>query len=141
MSSNTRTKAASAGAATLRDTAELLGRLLLALLFLVAGAGKMAAYPATVDYMAANGVPGVLLPLVILAEVGGAIAIIAGWKTRIVSILLAGFTILAALLFHHDFADQVQMLMFLKDFSIAGAFLILAAHGAGRLSLDARAAA
>jgi putative oxidoreductase len=84
-------------------------------------------------------VPGALLPLVILTEAGGAIAIIAGWQTRIVSILLAGFTIVAALAFHNNFADQIQMIMFMKNVSIAGAFLILAANGAGRYSLDARA--
>jgi putative oxidoreductase len=124
---------------TLRNTTELVGRVLLATLFLMSGVGKIAAYSATAGFMAASGVPGALLPLVILTEVGGAIAIIAGWQTRIVSILLAGFTILAALAFHNNFADQTQMIMFMKNVSIAGAFLTLAANGAGRYSLDARA--
>jgi len=141
MSTQTQTLAAAPASATLRNSAELLGRVLLAVLFLMSGIGKMAAYSTTAGYMASVGVPGALLPLVILAEAGGAIAIIAGWQTRIVSMLLAGFTLLAALLFHNHLADQIQMIMFMKNVSIAGAFLLLAAHGAGRYSLDARASA
>lgn len=125
---------------TLSSATELLGRILLSALFLISGIGKLTAYSATAGYMASVGVPGLLLPLVILIEVGGAIAIIVGWKTRLVSVLLAGFTLVTAALFHHDFADQTQMIMFLKNVSIAGAFLILAVNGAGRYSLDARAA-
>jgi putative oxidoreductase len=122
----------------LRSATELLGRVLLSALFLLSGAGKIAAYGATAGYMTSVGAPSALLPLVILTEVGGAIAIAVGWKTRIVSVLLAGFTLLTALLFHSDFGDQMQMSMFLKNLSIAGAFLLLAANGAGRYSLDAR---
>lgn len=133
------TAIASGQSTTLRDTTELLGRGLLVLLFLVSGLGKIAAWSATAGYMASVGLPGALLPLVVLAEVGGALAIITGWKTRIVATLLAGFTLMTAVVFHHDFGDQMQMTMFLKNVSIAGAFLILAANGAGRFSLDARA--
>ncbi|GAB3359459.1 DoxX family protein [Lysobacter tyrosinilyticus] len=139
MSTNSQTLVASQTTA-LRNTTELLGRVLLATLFLMSGLGKIAGYAATAGYMASVGVPGMLLPLVILAEVGGGLAIMAGWKTRIVSLLLAGFTLIAALLFHNNFADQMQMIMFMKNVAITGAFLILAANGAGRYSLDARAA-
>ncbi len=125
---------------TLRSTSELAGRILLVTLFLLSGLGKIGAYTATAGYMASVGVPGALLPLVIATEVLGSIAIILGWQTRIVSLLLAGFTLLSAVLFHNNFADQVQMIMFLKNVSIAGAFLMLAANGAGALSLDARKA-
>ncbi|MBT2119129.1 DoxX family protein [Dyella sp. LX-66] len=135
---STQTLVATAESATLRNSAELAGRILLSVLFLMSGVGKIAAYSATAGYMASAGVPGALLPLVILAEAGGAIAIIAGWKTRIVSVLLAGFTLLTAALFHNHLADQIQMIMFMKNVSIAGAFLLLASHGAGRYSLDAR---
>ena len=138
MSTQTQTLVATAEPATLRNSAELAGRILLSVLFLMSGVGKIAAYSATAGYMASAGVPGALLPLVILAEAGGAIAIIAGWKTRIVSVLLAGFTLLTAALFHNHLADQIQMIMFMKNVSIAGAFLLLASHGAGRYSLDAR---
>jgi putative oxidoreductase len=125
---------------TLSNAAELLARVLLSALFLLSGVGKLTAYAATAGYMAAVGVPGALLPLVIATEILGSIAIIAGWKTRIVSVLLAGFTLLTAILFHRNFADQIQMTMFLKNLSIIGAFLMLVANGAGKYSVDARAA-
>jgi len=125
----------------LKSSTELLGRVLLSLMFLMSGLGKITSYAATAGYMASAGVPGALLPVVIATEVLGAIAIIAGWKTRIVAFLLAGFTLLTALLFHSNLGDQIQMIMFMKNVSIAGAFLLLVVHGAGRYSLDARRAA
>ena len=131
--------ASSASSSTLRNSTELFGRILLATLFLASGLGKIGAYAATAGYMSAVGIPGALLPLVILTEAGGALAIIAGWQTRWVSIALAGFTMLTALAFHNNFADQIQMIMFMKNVSITGAFLMLAANGPGRYSLDARA--
>jgi putative oxidoreductase len=126
-------------ASTFQNLAELGGRVLLASLFLLSGVGKIGAYSATAGYMASVGVPGALLPLVIAVEVLGSVAIIIGWQTRIVAFLLAGFSLVSALLFHTNFADQTQMVMFLKNVSIAGGFLLLVAHGAGRLSLDRRA--
>lgn len=125
---------------TVQNFAELGGRVLLASLFLLSGVGKISGYDATAGYMASVGVPGALLPLVIAIEVLGAAAIIVGWKTRIVAFLLAGFTLLSALIFHANFADQVQMIMFLKNVSIAGGLLLLVVHGAGRISVDRRAA-
>ena len=88
--------------------------------------------------MTAVGLPSALLPAVIAAEALGAIAIAVGWRTRITAFLLAGFTLVSALIFHNDFGDQVQSVMFLKNVSIAGGFLLLVANGAGRLSVDAR---
>jgi putative oxidoreductase len=88
--------------------------------------------------MASVGVPSALLPGAIAIEVLGALAIILGWRTRIVAALLAGFTLMTGLIFHSNFGDQVQMIMFLKNVSIAGAFLLLVANGAGPLSLDRR---
>ena len=82
--------------------------------------------------------PGVLLPLVILLEVGGGLAIITGWQTRWIAFLLAVFTVAAGVIFHSNFADQIQMIMFMKNLAIAGGFLLLAVHGAGGFSLDAR---
>lgn len=110
----------------------------MSLLFLLSGLGKLAAYGSTVAYMSATGVPGALLPAVIATEVLGAVAIILGWKTRIAAFLLAGFSLLTALTFHKNLADQTQMIMFLKNLSIAGGFLLLVANGAGPLSLDRR---
>jgi len=90
--------------------------------------------------MASVGVPGGLLPIVISLELGGAIALIVGWQTRVVAFLLAGFAVVSALIFHTHFADQIQMIMFWKNVSIAGGLLLLVVHGAGPLSLDWRLA-
>ncbi len=114
----------------------LAGRVLLAITFVVAGYGKIGGYAGTQGYMDSMGVPGMLLPLVIILELGGGLAIIAGWQTRIVAILLAGFTLLAAFTFHLDFADRMQSILFMKNVSIAGGFLLLAAYGPGALALD-----
>jgi putative oxidoreductase len=139
MNTATYNRTAESSAGTLQNFAELGGRVLLATLFLVTGLGKIGAYSATAGYMASVGVPGGLLPLVIATELLGAAVIIIGWRTRIAAFLLAGFTLLSALIFHNDFADQTQMIMFLKNLSIAGGFLLLVVHGAGRFSLDRRA--
>ena len=123
-----------------QKVADLAGRFLLAVLFLLSGLGKIGAYAGTVAYMASVGVPGALLPFVIATEVLGALAIIIGWKTRITAFLLAGFALLTALLFHNRLGDQIQIIMFLKNLSIAGGFLLLVANGAGPLSVDRRLA-
>jgi putative oxidoreductase len=133
------TSPTSATASTLRDGFELAGRILLALLFLMSGIGKIAGYQASVGYMQAMGVPGGLLPATIALEIAGAAAIMAGWKTRIAAFLLAGFTLVAAFIFHSNFGDQIQMVMFLKNLAIVGGLLMLMADGAGRYSLDTRA--
>jgi putative oxidoreductase len=126
--------------ATLVATAEIAGRALLALLFLLSGVGKLAAYSATAAYMSSAGVPAALLPAVIATEIGGALAIVLGWKTRAAAGLLAGFSLLAALTFHNNLADQIQMIMFFKNISIAGGLLLLVANGAGPVSIDRRSA-
>src|SRR6266436_3020720 len=126
--------------ATLASTAEVAGRFLLALLFLISGLGKLGAYGSTAAYMSATGIPGALLPAVIATEVFGALAIMLGWKTRVIAALLAGFSVLTAVAFHNNFADQIQMVMFLKNVSIGGGFLLLVANGAGSFSIDRRSA-
>jgi len=124
---------------TASNAADLAGRIFIALLFLVAGIGKLGAgYEGTQAYMEAMGVPGMLLPLVIALEIGGAILLIAGFRTRTTALALAAFTLLSALLFHVDFSDQMQQIMFLKNVAIAGGFLLLAARGAGGWSMDVR---
>ena len=123
---------------TLANATELAGRVLLASLFLLAGLSKLGAYGATAAYMSSAGVPGALLPVVIATELLGALAIILGWKTRVAATLLAGFSLLTAFTFHNNLADQIQMIMFLKNVSIAGGLLLLVANGAGPLSLDRR---
>ncbi|WP_430009481.1 DoxX family protein [Methylophaga lonarensis] len=122
----------------LNNSLDLAARVLLSILFLVAGFGKIGGYEATAGYMQAMGVWSGLLPLVIITEVVGAIAIIIGWQTRIVAFLLAGFTLLSALFFHTNFADQMQQILFMKNLAIAGGLLLLVRHGAGAWSIDAR---
>lgn len=123
---------------TPQNLADLAGRILLAIMFLLAGLQKISGYAGTQGYMEAMGVPGALLPLVIALEVGGAVAIIAGWRVRLVAFLLAGFTLLSALIFHRAPGDATQAILFMKNLAIAGGFLLLVARGAGGWSLDAR---
>jgi len=123
-----------------QEFAAPLGRLLISFMFVMSGISKIGGYEGTQGYMEAMGVPGMLLPLVILAEVGLGLAVIVGYKTRIAAFGLAGFCILAAILFHANFSDQMQMIMFMKNIGLAGGFLLLVAHGAGAYSVDNRLA-
>ena len=125
---------------TTQNAADLVGRILISLIFLLSGLHKIGGYEATQGYMAAMGVPGALLPIVIALEVGGALAIIFGYHTRLFAFLLAGFSVVSALLFHRALGDQVQFIMFMKNLAMAGGFLFLVARGAGDWSLDARRA-
>ncbi len=115
-----------------------IARILMAQIFLLAGLSKIGAYAGTQGYMESMGVPGIMLPLVIALEVGGAIALIVGFKTRWVALGLAGFSAISAVMFHANFADQMQMIMFMKNWAIAGGLVLLAVHGAGHFSLDNR---
>nr|WP_206376302.1 DoxX family protein [Sneathiella chungangensis] len=117
---------------------DLAGRIFIAILFVPAGISKITGYSGTAGYMESVGVPGILLPLVILVELGGGLAILAGWQTRIVAFLLAGFCLVSALIFHYQPAEQMQMILFMKNIAIAGGLLFLVANGAGAYSLDAR---
>jgi putative oxidoreductase len=126
---------------TTQNLADLAGRILLAAIFLIAGLQKIGGYAGTQGYMEAMGVPGALLPLVIALEVGGAVAIIVGWHTRLFAFLLAGFTLLSALVFHRAPGDPMQAILFMKNLAIAGGFLLLVARGPLEWSLDARRAA
>lgn len=121
-----------------QDLAAPVGRVLLALMFLLAGLSKISGYAGMQGYMDSMGVPGALLPLVIAVEVLGALALILGWHTRIAAFLLAGFTLLTALIFHSNLGDQTQYLFFMKNLSIAGGLLLVVSHGAGPWSIDNR---
>ena len=114
------------------------GRILISLMFVTSGFSKISGYTATQGYMEAMGVPGALLPLVIAVELLGGLAVMLGWHTRIAAFLLAGFSLLSALLFHANFGDQMQMIMFMKNISIAGGFLMIVALGGGAYALDNR---
>jgi putative oxidoreductase len=122
----------------LNPLADLAGRILLSAIFLISGITKITGYAATAGYMQSKGVPGMLLPAVIALEIGGALLVITGWHTRLAALALAGFSMAAAVLFHLASGDQMQAIMFMKNFAIAGGFLVIAAHGAGAWSLDAR---
>ena len=88
--------------AHIKNAAALLGRVLISLIFIMGGAHKIAAYSTTAGYMEKMGVPGLLLPLVIVTELGGGLMILVGYQTRLIAFLMAGFTLLAGLLFHFD---------------------------------------
>ena len=123
----------------MNDTIVLLARVLLAHILLLSGFGKLGAgYAATQGYMAAMGVSGALLPLVIAAEIGGGLAVVVGFLTRWAGLGLAVFCVASALLFHTNFADRMQTIMFMKNLAMAGGLLMLYAHGAGAYSIDAR---
>ena len=111
-------------------------RILMSQLFIISGISKITGYTATQTYMVHMGVPGSLLPLVILTEVAGGLALLLGYRARITSFLLAGFTILAAMIFHHHFSDEMQLINFMKNLSIAGGLLLVVINGAGKPSLD-----
>ena len=122
----------------LQNFAAPAGRTLLALIFVTSGLNKIGQYAGTQAYMDSVGVPGLLLPAVIALEVLGGLAIILGWHTRVAAFLLAGFSLLSAVLFHANFGDQMQMIMFMKNVAIAGGFLLLVAQGPGAFALDNR---
>jgi putative oxidoreductase len=134
--------------ASLKNPLGLVGRLLLALLFLPAGISKISGFADTVGYIQSGGLPAPQLAaaVAIAIEVGGALALIAGFGTRWAALALAAFTLIATIAFHNFWgvpADMVMMqqLMFFKNIAVIGGLLTLAANGAGAWSVDARRAA
>ena len=111
----------------------LIARVLMAYIFLVAGWGKISAYSATVGYMESMGVPGVLLPLTILVEFGGGLALLFGFQARFAAFGLGLFSIITAFIFHDGAQDSIN---FMKNFAMAGGLFFLMLHGAGKMSLD-----
>jgi len=121
----------------MNNVIELLGRLFLGHIFLLAGLNKLGdGYAGTAGYMDSMGIPGGLLPLVIALEIVGGLMIIAGFKVKWAAYALAVFSVSAAIIFHSNLAEQMQMILFMKNFSIAGGLLLVAVHGAGALSVD-----
>jgi putative oxidoreductase len=119
------------------------GRVLIAAIFLYSGFGKIMAPEGTQAYIASAGLP---LPiagyvLAIIVEVGGGLLLLIGYQTRLVALIIALYSIVAALAFHNQFADQNQLIHFMKNFCIAGGLLQIVAFGAGSMSVDARRAA
>jgi putative oxidoreductase len=120
----------------------LLGRVLIGAPFLMSGLGKLAAYSGTVGYITSVGLPFPSLAFAIAAtvEIGGGSILILGYRARPVALVLTLFSIATALSFHRNFADQNQMIQFLKNIMIAGGLLQILYFGAGPLSLDAKRA-
>ncbi|QBR01577.1 DoxX family protein [Paraburkholderia pallida] len=118
----------------------LVGRILLGAPFLMSGLGKLAAYGTTVAFIKAVGMPVPPLAFIfaVCIEVGGGALLIAGYRARLVSFVLAVFSVVAASYFHRNFADQNQMIHFLKNLMIAGGLLQVTYFGAGAFSLDGR---
>ena len=117
---------------------ELVGRVFISLIFLLAGFGKIFNFEETIGYMESFGVPGYLLIPAIAIEILFPLLIIVGYKTKFSAIILALFAILLAVIFHTDFSNQMQLMSFLKNFAIAGGFLIIFVRGAGKYSIDQR---
>jgi len=115
-------------------------RVLMAAIFFLSGLSKLGAIEPTRAYMVSMHVSGVLVWPTLLFEIGSAILLIVGYQIRVFAVLLAAFCMVTALIFHSQFGDQIQMIMFLKNVSMAGGFILLACVGAGSLSFDARAA-
>jgi putative oxidoreductase len=118
----------------------LLGRILLAVIFLLSGFGKLTAIAGTAGYFGSLGLPMPTVTAIVvgLIELLGGLAILVGFQTRVVAWVLAIFTIATGLVAHTGWADQMQMINFMKNLAIAGGFLALASSGAGAYSVDAK---
>lgn len=122
----------------MKNITELVGRILLGAIFLMAGINKISGYEGTAGYMDSMGIPGSLLPIVIALEIVGGLMVITGFKVKWAAYALAGFTLVAGVIFHSNFADQMQSILFMKNLSIAGGLLLLASYGSGKLSVDSK---
>ena len=126
-----------------QDTVALVARILLAVMFIISGFGKVTGFDGTVGYIASKGLPmpQVVAALTIALELGGGILLAAGFKARWVALALALFTLVAAMIFHNFWAAEaaqksMQQIQFLKNVTIAGGMLMVFAFGPGRLSVD-----
>ena len=115
---------------------ELIGRIFISLVFLIAGFGKIFSYENTIDYMESFGVPGYLLIPAIIVEILFPLLVIIGYKTKSSALILALFSLLLALVFHTDFSNQMQLMSFLKNLALSGGFLIIFINGGGKFSID-----
>ncbi|MEJ8856638.1 DoxX family protein [Variovorax robiniae] len=147
MASATSTSSLSSGVSTnsLQDITALIGRILIAYLFIPAGIGKLMNFSGTVGYVASSGLPlpEVGAAIAIFVEVGLGIALLLGFKTRITAFAMALFTVAAAVFFHKywsapDAMKMMQTINFNKNMAIAGGLIALAGFGAGRLSIDGK---
>jgi len=114
----------------------LVGRVFIGLLFLLAGIGKLGDVAGFSGYLASGGLPAFLAWPAVLFEIAVGALLILGYQTRIVALATAAFCVVAGALYHSNFADQMQLAMFLKNLAIAGGLLMYVAHGAGKPALD-----
>ncbi|SMG50012.1 DoxX family protein [Paraburkholderia susongensis] len=119
----------------------LLGRIMIGAPFVLSGLGKLGAHAATVGYIAAMGLPVPPLAYIgaVAVELGGGLLLLSGYRARYVSLAMAVFCLVTAAFFHHNFADQNQMIHFMKNVMMAGGLLQITYFGAGAFSLDSRA--
>ena len=129
----------------MQNTTVLVGRILLGLIFVLSGFSKIAGFDGTVDYIASKGLPlpTLVAALTILVELGGGLALVVGFYTRQAAVALALFTLLTGFIFHNfwaadDASKMMQQINFMKNLSIAGGMLVLAAFGPGSIGVDAR---
>ena len=115
---------------------EFLGRIFLSVLFLSEGIGKIFNYESAIEYMENFNVPGYLLTPAIIIDILFPILLIIGYRTKLSALVLSLYTIILALIFHTDFSNQIELVSFLKNFAIAGGFLIIFVNGAGKYSVD-----
>ena len=125
---------------TVNASLALAGRIMIAAIFLLSGFSKITAPAMMIGYIQSVGLPlpAVALGLAILIEVGGSIALVLGYRTKLIAAIMALFTVATAIAFHNNLADQNQFIHFFKNIAMAGGLLQVIALGAGRFSLDAR---
>ncbi len=121
-----------------RAVVDFVARLFLSSIFVYAVIGKLLHYHATAAYMAAFGVPTLLLPLVIAVELLGSLCLIFGFMTRIAAAVLAVFSLAAIVVFHHVLNTQAAVIVALAELAFTGGLMQLALHGAGCISVDHR---
>lgn len=122
----------------IRPAADLAGRLLISTIFLASGVGGILAFDPTMAFMESKGLPGLLLVPAIALKLGGGLLLIVGFQTRLIALALAGFTLVAAFIFHLDFGNVTERIMFLKNLAMAGGLLIVFVNGPGAWSIDGR---
>lgn len=137
---STNTSVASSGTVSNASATILLGRVLLSVIFVLSGFGKLTAIAGTAGYFGSMGLPMPTVTAIVvgLIELLGGLAILIGFQTRITAWVLAIFTVATGLVAHTGWADQMQMISFMKNLATAGGFLVLASSGAGAYSVDAK---
>jgi putative oxidoreductase len=115
----------------------IAARVLMSQIFILSGWSKLTGYAGSQQYLESLGLPGALLPPVILTELGGGLLLLVGFKTRWVALALAGFSLLTAVMVHFKPGDQMQMINFMKNLAMAGGLLLFVRVGAGAPSVDA----